>query len=141
MTLNLIRENSIRHDTDHFIIGPLRRDPTCLTCHPVIGIVPVSVQTCFNWIHRDIQPALYFNQNTIATFLNADLKRVTITTNRRLSINDRDILVDYRLVVQTIRFRRTPIYSCGDLAYFIAIGALTTLGYSAYPDTAVTRRA
>ena len=140
MTLNLQHQNSINHDQDHLLFGPLRNDQTCRICHPIIGIASNRVNNLINWIHRDIQPIQYFNHNTILTFRAAEIKRASITVHRRLNRDNRDVLIAYKRVAQTIRFRRIPIYSAGDFGYFFAIGSLTTTGFGQIPNEQITRR-
>src|SRR3990170_6779997 len=140
MTLNLPQQNAQRHALDHLTFGPPRDDQTCLLCYPVIGLAPRNVYNCTEWIHRDIQPIQHYNQNTVVTLQIAELKRVSITVHRHLNRDNRDILIAYKRVIQTIRFRRVPIYSAGDLGYFIAIGSLTTTGFGQIPNEQITRR-
>ena len=104
MTLNLLHQNTQRHALDHLNFGPLRDDQTCLLCYPVVGLSPRSVHNCTEWIHRDIQPIQYYNQNTIVTLRAAEIKRVSVTVNRILTRDNRDILIAYKRVIQTLRF-------------------------------------
>src|SRR3989337_1174168 len=140
MTLNLLQQNAQRHALDHLTVRPLRDDRTCILCYPVIGLAPRNVYNCTKWIHRDIQPIQHYNQNTVVTLRAAELKRVSITVHRRLNRDNRDVLIAYKRVIQTIRFRRVPIYSAGDLGYFLTIGSLTTTGFGQIPNEQITRR-
>ena len=140
MTLNLLHQNAQRHTFDHLTFGLLKDNRTCLICYPVIGLSLRNIYNCTEWIHRDIQPIQHYNQNTIITLQAAEIKRVSITVHRHLNRDNQDILIAYKRVIQTIRFRRVPIYSAKDLGYFIAIGSLTTTSFGQIPNEQITRR-
>jgi hypothetical protein len=57
-----------------------------------------------------------------------------------LNPGNRDILITYRIVSQTIRYRRVPTYTASDLGYFFTVGSILTNGYRTYPTANQTRR-
>jgi len=140
MTLRILQQNAIEHDFDHILVGPTRDDTTCPICNPLTGPVPGNFYTLWRWINNAFQPARNFAQPTINAFHLAERKRLSITNLRGLRPGNRDILIVYRIVAQSIRYRRVPTYTASDLGYFFTVGSLLTNGYTTYPTDDQTRR-
>jgi len=133
MTLQILYRNSIEHDFDHLFFGLKRDDTTCPHCNPLTEPVTRNFNNLWRWINNEFQPVRHFNQPTLNAFRIAEQKRISIYHHRTLNAGNRDILITYRIVSQTIRYRRVPTYTASDLGYFFTVGSILTNGYRTYP--------
>src|SRR3990170_7491345 len=140
MTLQILYRNAIEHDFDHLLVGPKRDDTTCPHCNPLTEPVPGNFNNLWRWINNEFQPVRHFNQPTLNAFRIAEQKKISIYNHRALNAGNRDILITYRIVSQTIRYRRIPTYTASDLGYFFTVGSILTNGYVTYPTANQTRR-
>ena len=140
MTLRILQQNAIEHDFDHILIGPTRDDTTCPICNPLTGPAPGNFYTLWRWINNEFQPTRNFTQPTINAFQLAERKRLSIVNHCGLRPGNRDILIVYRIVAQSIKYWRIPTYTASDLGYLFTVGSLLTNRYITYPTDDQTRR-
>src|ERR1044071_1977221 len=119
-----------RHDIEHISGNLSTIDYSCTICHPVQDTTPGLFITYWRWLTRDLANPYIYSQIAIRNYQKAEETRRRIQDQKRLLIADRNVLQEFKAVLNGIRFIRVPAYTASDITYFTVVSSLLTDGFA-----------
>ena len=108
MSLAQQAQTQHRHDIEHVSGEITTPDQSCTICHPVQNPTPRPFTLYWRWLTRDLANPYTYSQSAIQNYQLADETRTRIQTQKKLLTVDRNVLQEFKAVLNGIRFIRTP---------------------------------
>src|ERR1044071_7036387 len=119
-----------RHDIEH-VSGDLSTvDHSCVICQPVQNPTPGPFRLYWRWLTRDLANPYTYSQIAVQNYQIADETRKRIQSQKRLLTDDRNVLQEFKVVLNRIRFIRVPAYTVSDITYFTIVSSLLSDGFT-----------
>src|ERR1044071_8958186 len=130
MSLNQQAQLQNRHDQEHVTEQLTIVDHTCTICYPVNDSAGHEFLAYWRWLTRDLaNPYTYF-QIAVQNYNTANATRRRIQTQGRLLNDDRNIFLEFKVILNGIRFIRVPAYTASDITYFTLVTSLLSDGFT-----------
>jgi len=130
MSLNQQAQLQNRHDQEH-VTGQLTIvDHTCVICYPVNDTAGHSFLAYWRWLTRDLANPYTYSQIAVQNYNIANETRRRIQTQGRLLTNDRNVFLEFKVILNGIRFIRVPAYTASDITYFTLITSFLSDGFT-----------
>ena len=118
-----------RHDIEHVSNEITTADLSCIICHPVQTPTPRPFTLYWRWLTRDLANPYTYSQKAIQDYQTADATRTRVQSQKRLLTADRNILQEFKVVLNGIRFIRVSAYTASDITYFTIVSSLLSDGF------------
>src|ERR1043165_2996420 len=93
-----------RHDIEHVSEELVTADQSCTICHPVQGVTPRSFTLYWRGLTRDLANPYTYSSTAIQSYQIADATRKRIQDQEKLLTADRNVLQEFKLILNGIRF-------------------------------------
>src|ERR1043165_5995046 len=124
MSLNQQAQLQNRHDQEH-VTGQLPIiNHTCVICYPVIDSAEHPFLAYWRWLTRDLANPYTYSQIAIQNYNTANETRRRIQTQGRLLTDDRNVFLEFKVILNGIRFIQIPAYTASDITYFTLVTSL-----------------
>src|ERR1043165_5050088 len=130
MSLNQQAQLQNRHDQEH-VTGQLTIvDPTCVICNPVSENAGHPFLAYWRWLTRDLANPYTYSQVAIRNYTTANETRRRIQQQGRLLADDKNVFLEFKAILNGIRFIRVPAYTASDITYFTLVTSLLSDGFT-----------
>ena len=129
MSLNQQAQTQHNHDIEHVSGELTTTDQSCTICYPVQSPTPRPFTQYWRWLTRDLANPYTYSQAAIQSYQLADATRIRVQGQKKLLTADRNILQEFKLVLNGIRFIRVPAYTASDITYFTVISSFLSDGF------------
>src|ERR1043165_8985599 len=130
MSLNQQAQLQNRHDQEH-VTGQLTIvDHTCTIYYPVNEAAGHEFLAYWKWLTRDLANPYTYSQIAVQNYNSANVTRRRIQTQGRLLTDDRNVFLEFKVILNGIRFIRVPAYIASDITYFTLITSLLSDGFT-----------
>src|ERR1044072_4571050 len=130
--MSLIQQAQLqnRHDQEH-VTGQLTIvDPTCVICNPVSENAGHPFLAYWRWLTRNLANPYTYSQVAIRNYTAANETRRRIQQQGRLLTDDKNVFLEFKAILNGIRFIRVPAYTASDITYFTLVTSLLSDGFT-----------